>query len=630
MRSRTLLTIGVAMIASFAVAEDGYRHGRLRFAEPGVSLQRATEVSTEEAAVNTPFLPGDRVFTDAAGRAEFQFPDGTVVRLDARSKLDYSGHEEGAEERIVLRLWSGSAIARVRGVSSARFEIETPAGTVEVRGRAVVRADVEAGELRLSVSSGEAVLDDGRERTRLAAGERTFARWGAPAEEPRRFDFSERDDFARWDDQREAEDGWAVRSSEYLPDELDPYAGEFERNGSWQYEASAGYVWVPRVAVGWQPYWNGRWAWTPYGWTWIAYDPWGWAPFHYGRWGLSVSFGWYWIPGRTWGPGWVSWAVGGGHVGWCPLGWRNRPVVPWHHRGHAVPRGRHGYEGGWSVVRQGDLGHRDVARRRVGAGAYDPSLLRVADSPVHRPTRDGLALRESDAAPRAISRRPRPGDFVRELGVDNRTTIPAPWTRGYGSPPAGVEGARYGAERRDGTRRSETGRSTAAQPYGTEAGARRPRPTPWTVPSPRRSDEGAGRAGTPSERTPRAERREASERTETVLGGWWRSRRESGAEAPSSGRAERSRGGSESRPSGVSRAPRLEGGSGGERAPRAEGRSGGVAPRPPRGEARSGGGSSYTRPSGGGSGGGSARPSGGRSGGSHSGAGSGAVRRPRD
>jgi len=375
MRSRTLLTIGVAMIASFAVAEDGYRHGRLRFAEPGVSLQRATEVSTEEAAVNTPFLPGDRVFTDAAGRAEFQFPDGTVVRLDARSKLDYSGHEEGAEERIVLRLWSGSAIARVRGVSSARFEIETPAGTVEVRGRAVVRADVEAGELRLSVASGEAVLDDGRERTRLAAGERTFARWGAPAEEPRRFDFSERDDFARWDDQREAEDGWAVRSSEYLPDELDPYAGEFERNGSWQYEASAGYVWVPRVAVGWQPYWNGRWAWTPYGWTWIAYDPWGWAPFHYGRWGLSVSFGWYWIPGRTWGPGWVSWAVGGGHVGWCPLGYDDRPVFGFGFGGVAYYRGGrfdgHDRWRGWSLVPRQHFESRQAVRR----GFIDPQSL---------------------------------------------------------------------------------------------------------------------------------------------------------------------------------------------------------------------------------------------------------------
>ena len=34
--------------------EDGYRHGRVRFVEPGVTLQRATEVSAEEALANQP------------------------------------------------------------------------------------------------------------------------------------------------------------------------------------------------------------------------------------------------------------------------------------------------------------------------------------------------------------------------------------------------------------------------------------------------------------------------------------------------------------------------------------------------------------------------------------------------
>ena len=343
MRFRTLVAagLGVGLVAAAALAEDGYRHGRVRFVEPGVTLQRATEVSAEEATPNLPFLPGDRVWTDSAGRAEFQFPDGTVVRLDRRSKLDYAGHEEGEEERIVLRLWSGSAIVRVRTRGFARFEIETPAGMVQALDRGIVRVDVEAGETRVSVYAGEAALDDGKQQVRLAAGERTYARWGAEAEEPRRFDPEEDDDFARWDGLRESEDRWAARSSEYLPDELDAYAGEFESNGSWQYESTAGYVWIPRVVVGWQPYSNGRWAWTPYGWTWIPYERWGWAPFHYGRWDFSASWGWYWMPGRSWGPGWVSWAVGGGYVGWCPLGRHDRPVAPWgHDRGHAVSRGR--------------------------------------------------------------------------------------------------------------------------------------------------------------------------------------------------------------------------------------------------------------------------------------------------
>ena len=151
---------------------------------------------------------------------------------------------------MVLRLWSGSTFLRVRTRGSARFEVETPAGTVRALDRGMLRVDVDAGETRVSVYAGEAVLDDGRRQVRLAAGERTFARWGAEAEEPRRFEpGGENDDFSRWDGMRESEDRWAARSSEYLPDELDAYAGEFERNGQWQYESTVGYVWVPARRV---------------------------------------------------------------------------------------------------------------------------------------------------------------------------------------------------------------------------------------------------------------------------------------------------------------------------------------------------------------------------------------------
>ena len=47
---------------------------------------------------------------------------------------------------------------------------------------------------------------------------------------------------------------------------------------------------------------------------------------HYGRWGLSAAGAWFWIPSAGWGAAWVNWAVAPGYVGWCPLGWNNRPV----------------------------------------------------------------------------------------------------------------------------------------------------------------------------------------------------------------------------------------------------------------------------------------------------------------
>lgn len=685
MRPRITLALGFAItlagLAAPVSAQDGYSHGRLRYVDQGVTLQRATDAGAEEALGNEPFLPGDRVWTDAGGRAEFQFPDGSSVRLDRRSKLDYTGHDEGGEERINLRLWSGGLIVHTRGRGSARLEVETPAGTVAALERSVVRIDVDSGEARVSVYDGEATLDDGQQRVRLTAGERTFARWGGGAEDPERFDAGESDDFASWDEQREVEVRVAAADSRYLPDELEPYAEELERNGDWRYESTVGYVWVPQVEVGWRPYSNGRWTWTPYGWTWVPYERWGWAPSHYGRWD-HASFGWYWVPGRTWGPAWVSWAVGGGYVGWCPLGRHDRPVVGWgdhrggndrldrgrndvRDRGHAVPRG--GFGGppieAWNIVRSNELGHRNIARIRLPADRVDATSLRVAESSTLRPSRDGLALRPQSAVPRAVSTKQRPGDFVRELGVDNKTTIPAPWTRGYGPPPAGVEGARYGVPRdRDEGRRENSAASPGSGVPTTSTGAndgqassaapRSGRPVPWFRPSGEaQNDSGARPSGAQpanggqpasvppfwSPQAPRADSAPADEgrRSRGDEGGRVYRPRQDGAGAggnrPAAGSEPSSSSGAEgnaARPRGEGRSyggsePRSYGGSGSEPRSYAGGDSG-SEPRSaqPRsygggGEARSSGGSSEPRSHVGGGGGGAVRPSGGegRSGG---------------
>jgi hypothetical protein len=90
-------------------------------------------------------------------------------------------------------------------------------------------------------------------------------------------------------------------------------------HGTWVHHRSWGRVWHPRVAVGWRPYTNGYWAWSPYGWTWVSSEPWGWA-FHYGRWGWYDHYGWVWVPGTVWAPAWVDWWEGDGWIGWAPLG----------------------------------------------------------------------------------------------------------------------------------------------------------------------------------------------------------------------------------------------------------------------------------------------------------------------
>lgn len=95
-------------------------------------------------------------------------------------------------------------------------------------------------------------------------------------------------------------------------DQLSPY-------GEWIDDPDYGYIWLPDVAPGFQPYaTNGRWVNTQYGNTWVSNYDWGWAPFHYGRW-VQNRYGWAWVPGYEWAPAWVSWRHGGGQYGWAPL-----------------------------------------------------------------------------------------------------------------------------------------------------------------------------------------------------------------------------------------------------------------------------------------------------------------------
>jgi hypothetical protein len=107
--------------------------------------------------------------------------------------------------------------------------------------------------------------------------------------------------------------GSDVSSEAVFYERLSPY-------GYWTWVAPYGRVWVPAVGYGWRPYYYGQWVLTDWGWTFASDDPWGWAAYHYGRWNFGVGVGWYWVPGYTWGPAWVSWRYGAGYVTWCPLG----------------------------------------------------------------------------------------------------------------------------------------------------------------------------------------------------------------------------------------------------------------------------------------------------------------------
>lgn len=374
--------------------EDGddayYRYGNLAFVEGDVWHQRADDFGANEAEANSPFLPGDRIWTREPGRVEIRFSGWVTAWMDEGTKLDYVE----ADEPHRLGFWTGSLFLRVG--EESEVVVETPGGMLTPQGEGIYRLDVlrDRRSVQFAVREGIATVSNEAGSVLVRGGNRTVASAESAPTAPETYEAE--DDFVEWASDRQAR---FVRSEdipyEELPHEVREHAHDLEGHGHWAHDHSLGWLWYPTVAAGWSPYYHGRWAHTPFGYTWISYDPWGWAPFHYGRWGHGAR-GWYWLPGSAWSPAWVSWAYGPDWVGWSPLDYYGYPVYGFDGRyrggygrlargtvvGTAVRRGeatrrtvRRGERTGWAFTRREAVG-RPASRNRLAAS----SLRRVDDA----------------------------------------------------------------------------------------------------------------------------------------------------------------------------------------------------------------------------------------------------------
>lgn len=390
---------------------------RVRAFEGTVTVQRATGGETAGAELNLPLDAGDRLWTDASGRAELVLADGSLLWIDVLATLDVVSLPRDPDRgEAILRLWNGSAVvSRSTAVGAMTLRIDTADASLRIDAPSRARIDIdEDRKVWLSVYDGEARMTAGGLTERVAAGQRTLVEPGTAPAEAFAFNTAEQDEFDRWQSDRHAAlltTERHVRERGYVPPEIAVHAADLETHGSWfYYDDFDSWAWRPTtVAVSWAPYRNGRWVYGYGGWSWVSASPWGWVTGHYGRWHHLPTWGWVWFPGRVYSTAWVSWGVSGGFVGWSPIGFWGVPLVsvnlwfgghygygrgyhghynyPWRgfHPGNgrpggvAVPRGTvvagRGYTRGgahpepWSFVRSDDLGRRDLDRRVVARDA---------------------------------------------------------------------------------------------------------------------------------------------------------------------------------------------------------------------------------------------------------------------
>src|ERR1041385_5843315 len=110
---------------------------------------------------------------------------------------------------------------------------------------------------------------------------------------------------------------WDVSASFEVQGEADFYE-PLAPYGAWVEIESYGRCWRPastHVSLGWNPFSNGHWVWTHCGWYWVSDEPWAWACYHYGSWGYDSSYGWGWVPGTEWAPAWGTWRERNDYIG---------------------------------------------------------------------------------------------------------------------------------------------------------------------------------------------------------------------------------------------------------------------------------------------------------------------------
>jgi hypothetical protein len=290
-----------------------------------------------QAEINWPIGPGDRIFTDNDSRAEIQMGQtylrigpGSDVTLTEDTPYSISiGVAQGVVHVHCLGLWSGQSL-----------HLNTPSGSAGLDQPGEMRVEVYAGE-QASVFAALAnqVLVTGAggfyqeiysgQALELVGSNPVYPQWLEPATA---------DNLDLWSAQRDRQIALAS-SYRYVSPEI-PGGEELDAYGTWRPVSEYGPIWFPdNVPAGWAPYHYGHWVnHEPWGWVWVEQEPWGYAPFHYGRW-VNYNGRWGWIPGPrevhpVWSPALVVFAGGirAGGFGlsvWFPLG-PGEPYHPWY------------------------------------------------------------------------------------------------------------------------------------------------------------------------------------------------------------------------------------------------------------------------------------------------------------
>jgi hypothetical protein len=334
------LTLAAAVLSAYETENtpneakyyDNAKVIRIKNIEGEGFVQRSYDEGYEEATPNLPVFEKDTVGT-TAGRLGIYLGRLNYLRLDSDTLVELQVIPRLRETDLIARVEKGAIYLDIENLDKEKsIEIQTPDCGIFLLDKGVYRINVNENSLtEVYVFEGIAEVAGQESSRNVRENQKIVMARGKIEERPYYFYASEKDDFDRWNEIQNREQGYArYGTSRYLQSGYEDYEYEMSRSGRWSYMSEFNsYVWTPYYSnANWMPYANGRWVYHPfYGYVWTSYDNCGWFTHHYGRWHWDYASGWYWIPAYRWSPAWVSWFWDSEYYGWCPLSWWNRPVI---------------------------------------------------------------------------------------------------------------------------------------------------------------------------------------------------------------------------------------------------------------------------------------------------------------
>ena len=292
----------ICMLAVSCPADSQARIVRLSDVQGDVQIDRATGQGYERAFANFPVTQGVKLKTQADGRAEVEFEDGSTLRLAPLTVVEFSALSlrDSGGKLSSIDVKQGIAYVNFAGKKDDEFSLNFAKQHIELSDQAHFRVFAATDGSMVSVFSGSLKVDG--PNGVVALEKKHSASFLPDADQPKLAKNIPELEFDDWDkSQQQYHDRYMAKTySDYSP-----YAyGVSDLNYYGNFLSIPGYgmAWQPYFAgAGWDPYMNGAWAFYPgAGYTWVSSYPWGWTPYHYGSWINTPGYGWAWIPGGSW------------------------------------------------------------------------------------------------------------------------------------------------------------------------------------------------------------------------------------------------------------------------------------------------------------------------------------------